>query len=88
MILVEAATPFIQSPLAVTLIGVACVTMVTLAGAAVKIVIQLARVEVALKRVSDEIITLKSDPDVMRWSNYGRATQALLVPQQNQGATS
>lgn len=87
MTLADTVTPFIQTPLAVTLIGAACVAMLTVAGAAVKIVIQLARVEVALKQVTDEIITLKSDPDVMRWSNYGRATQALLVPQQSQGNT-
>jgi hypothetical protein len=59
--------------------------MVTLAGAAIKIVIQLARVEATITGIGADIITLKTDPDVMRWSNYGRMTQSPLVQQGNQG---
>lgn len=76
MTLSEASQVFIQSPLGVTLIGAACVAMITVAGAALKIVLQLARIEQTVKSVQDDLVEMKSDPDVMRWSNYGRAMQA------------
>jgi hypothetical protein len=56
--------------------------MVTLAGAAVKIVVQLAKMQSDITSLHASIATLQSDPDVMRWSNYGRVTQA-MVPQQH-----
>lgn len=80
------STPFIQSPLAVTLVGAACVALLTIAGAAIRIVIQLARVEAAVQDIRGDITGIKSDPDVMRWSNYGRATQAGAVQHGQTGA--
>lgn len=85
MMLAE-STPFIQSPLAVTLVGAACVALLTIAGAAIRIVIQLARVEAAVQDIRGDITGIKSDPDVMRWSNYGRATQAGAVQHGQTGA--
>lgn len=86
MMAADTITPFIQSPLAVTLIGVACVTMVTITGAAIQIVVRLARMEATVKDIRDDIVTLKNDPDVMRWSNYGRMNQAALMQQGTPGA--
>lgn len=83
----DASQPFIQSPLAVTLIGAACVAMLTIAGAAIRIVIQLARMESTITGIREDITSIKSDPDVMRWSNYGRATQAGVVTHSAQGMT-
>lgn len=85
MMLAE-STPFIQSPLAVTLVGAACVALLTIAGAAIRIVIQLARVEAAVQDIRGDITGIKSDPDVMRWSNYGRATQAGVMQHGQTGA--
>lgn len=86
MMLAE-TTPFIQSPLAVTLIGVACATMVTLMASAVKVLIQLARMEALMKNVVEDITALKVDPDVMRWSNYGRMMQSPIGGQHQSGGT-
>lgn len=78
MTLADITQPFFQTPLAVTLIGVTCATMVTIAAAAIKIVIQLARLEASVAGLHEDVTTMKVDPDVMRWSAYGRATQANL----------
>lgn len=85
MITADVTTPFIQSPLAVTLIGAACVAMITATGAMVKMVIQLTRIEASMTKVQADIVSIKTDPDVMRWSNYGRVTQAGLLPQSPPG---
>lgn len=87
MTVAESAGTFIQSPLAVTLIGVTCATLVTLAGAAIRIVIQLARVESTISSIHEELHTLRSDPDVMRWSNYGRMVQATSTAEQHTGVS-
>lgn len=79
MTLSDTVTPFIQSPLAVTLIGAACLAMITVAGAAIKIVIQLARLESSISGMREDITEIKTDPDVMRWSNYGRVTKSGIV---------
>lgn len=81
-------TSFIQSPLGVTLVGAACLALLTIAGAAIKIVIQLARMESAIQDIRGDIAGIKSDPDVMRWSNYGRAVQAGAMANTTPGATS
>lgn len=78
MTISDAVQPFFQTPLAVTLIGVACATMVTIAAASLKIVIQLARLEGAVAGLRADVTEIKIDPDIMRWSAYGRATQANL----------
>lgn len=70
------AQSFSQSPLGVTLIGAVCVAMITVVSAALKMVLQLTRLEQTVKSVHDDVIEMKGDPDIMRWSNYGRAMQA------------
>lgn len=88
MITADASTPFIQSPLAVTLIGAICVAIITATGAMLKMVIQLTRIEASMKDVRDDIVAIKNDPDIMRWSNYGRVTQAGLMPPSQPGVTT
>lgn len=84
----DTTAPFIQSPLAVTLIGAACVAMLTIAGAAIRIVIQLARMESTITGIREDITSIKSDPDVMRWSNYGRAVQSGATAHMTPGTQS
>lgn len=88
MINADSMTPFIQSPLAVTLIGAACIAAITATGAMLKMVIQLTRIEASMTKVQADIVAIKTDPDTMRWSNYGRVTQAGLVPQSPPGVQS
>jgi hypothetical protein len=78
-----AAASEIQSPLAVTLIGVLAAAMLTLAGAAVRLMVRIGQMQVQLTSILKEVSELKTDPDVMRWSNYGRAVQAfnMALPQ-------
>lgn len=73
MILAESV---INSPVVVTLIGVAAAALVTMAAAAMRMVIKLAQMQTELAAIRQDISDLKTDPDVMRWSNYGRAAQA------------
>lgn len=73
MILAESV---INSPVVVTLIGVAAAALVTMAAAAMRMVIKLAQMQTELFNIRQDISDLKGDPDVMRWSNYGRAAQA------------
>lgn len=70
------AASFAETPLGTTLVGSACMALIVLVGAALKIVLQLARLDQSVKTLHDDLLTMKSDPDVMRWSNYGRAQQA------------
>lgn len=67
---------FVNSPVVVALIGAACTALVTLAVAGVRIVIQIAQLQTEIKSLHQDISDMKNDPDVMRWSNYGRAQQA------------
>lgn len=77
-ILLEHASA-IQSPLVVTLIGIGVTSLVALVGAAFKMVVQLARMQFAIGQIQNDILEMKHDPDVMRWSNYGRAGAAFGV---------
>lgn len=69
----------IQSPLVVTLIGIGVTSLVALVGAAFKMVVQLARMQFAIGQIQSDIVEMRNDPDVMRWSNYGRAGAAFGV---------
>jgi hypothetical protein len=88
--MINAATSdaLIQSPLVVTMVGVACTAMVVLAGAALKLVIQLAKMQSDINAIQKDITEIRTDADIMRWSNYGRATQALIQAPPQQGPTS
>lgn len=76
MIITYMAEAFDQSPLGATLIGVACTTMVIAVAAMLKMVVQLTRLEGAVKDIQKDVTEIKTDADVMRWSNYGRAMSA------------
>lgn len=76
IVMIFLAASFAETPLGTTLIGAACMGMIVLVGAALKIVLQLARLEQQVKSLHDDLLTMKTDPDIMRWSNYGRAQQA------------
>lgn len=83
----DTTATFLNSPLVVALISVAAVALVTLSGAALKVVIQLAQLKTQVSLIAQDIANMKGDPDVMRWSNYGRATQAFGHVPPNTGAT-
>lgn len=76
---------FLNSPLVVALISVGAIALVTLAGAALKMVIQLAQLKTQVAGIAQDIANMKADPDVMRWSNYGRAVQAFHNAPPNPG---
>lgn len=78
-------TPFIESPLAVTLVGVACAALIAFTTAIIKMALQLTRVEASIAGLREDIAGIKQDPDIMRWSSYGRVTQVGLLPHQNPG---
>lgn len=73
----------VQSPLVVTLVGVLAAALLALAGAALKLVVQLAQMKTELTAIGTALAKMEKDPDIMRWSNYGRAVQAF-----NQAPTS
>lgn len=83
----DTTTGFLNSPLVVALISVGAVALVTLAGAALKTVIALAQLKTKVDAIAQDITNMKGDPDVMRWSNYGRAVQAFQQIPGNPGAT-
>lgn len=76
MTIADAAVPFFESPLFVTLAGIVCAALITIAGAAIKMVIQISGMQHDIKAIAQQVAEIKGDPDVMRWSNYGRAMQA------------
>ena len=79
-----AAQSVFQSPLVVTLIGVGVTALLSLALAAIKMVVQLSNMQMAIAEMQKDVTELKTDPDIMRWSNYGRAVHAFgsIPPQQ------
>lgn len=83
----DTTAEFLNSPLVVTLIGVGAIALVTLAGAAIKTVIQLAQLKTQVTAIAQDIQNMKGDPDVMRWSNYGRAVQAFQGVPPTPGST-
>lgn len=85
MTIADASTPFIESPLAAALIGAACVALVAIAGAAFRIVMQLTRLESSVADIRRDITAIQVDPDVMRWSNYGRAARSGVIEQPTHG---
>jgi hypothetical protein len=84
--MLASASAFLQSPLGATLVGVFCAAMLAIAGSAIKIVAQLSGMESTIKSIHDELHTLRTDPDVMRWSNYGRADRAAVMAEQREEA--
>jgi hypothetical protein len=79
MIVADTAGQVINSPIVVAIVSVAATAFVALAVAAMRMVIELAKMQTELTEIRAAIVEIKSDPDVMRWSNYGRATRALEV---------
>lgn len=77
MMIEAVAEPFQQTPLGVALISFTCFAMITMAGAAIKLVVQMTRMQASVTQLIVDVSNLKNDPDVMRWSNYGRAVQAM-----------
>lgn len=71
-----ASQSFDQSPLGVALISFACFALITIAGAAIRMVMQMTKMQSSIEVIVKDITEIKTDPDVMRWSNYGRAMQA------------
>lgn len=78
-------TDLINSPFVVMLFSVAATALIGLAVAAMRMVVQLARMSTELIEIRQTLTEIKTDPDVMRWSNYGRATQALQPHNPNTG---
>lgn len=76
MIIADAYVQFDQSPLGVALISFACFALITIAGAAIRMVVQMAKLQSSIEVIVKDITEIKTDPDVMRWSNYGRMTRA------------
>lgn len=72
----DPTTHFLNMPLVVALISVGATALVTLAFAAVKTLITLAQLKTDVSAIHTAITEMKADPDVMRWSNYGRAVSA------------
>lgn len=76
-----ASTDIINSPVVVTLLGIGAAGILSLVGATFKLIVQMARFQSEVKSNMDamrqDLSDIKHDPDVMRWSNYGRATQAM-----------
>lgn len=70
MIAYIAVQTFDQTPLGVTLIGLACTALMTIALAAVKIAFQVNTIQAEIKAMRDDIEDLKKDSDIMRWSVY------------------
>lgn len=83
----DTTVTFLNSPLVVALISVGATALVTLAFAAVKTLITLAQLKTDVSSIHEQLATMKTDPDVMRWSNYGRAVQAFQHVPPNPGAT-
>lgn len=77
MIIADAQVAVINEPIVVALITVAATGLLTLAVAAMRMVVQLTRLQSTVAQIRETQLEMKADPDVMRWSNYGRATQAL-----------
>jgi aspartokinase len=73
------ATQFWNQPIVVALVSIVGAAMITLIGAVFRMLNKLSKVDVQLTYLSQQITEMKSDADVMRWSNYGRAVQAGLV---------
>jgi len=67
---------FLNEPVVVAFISVGATALVTLAFAAIKTVITLAQLKSDVAAIHTTLTEMKADPDVMRWSNYGRAAQA------------
>ena len=83
----DTAGSVINSPLVVALVSVAATALVMLAVAAVKVIVLLAKMASEITQIHTTLTEMKTDPDVMRWSNYGRAAQAFQqaqIPQGNQ----
>lgn len=85
IVIADASVPFFESPLFVTVAGIVCATLITIAGAAIKMVVQISGMQHDIKAIATQVAEIKGDPDVMRWSNYGRATQSFGVAQQTPG---
>jgi hypothetical protein len=85
MTITEAQVPFEQSPLGVALISFVCIALLAITSAALKIILQITKMQATLDNLAVRISDLERDPDIMRWSNYGRATQALQTHGNPQG---
>lgn len=79
--MISASTDLINSPLVVTLLGIGAAGILSLVGATFRLVIQMAKFQTEIRSemqaIRQDLSDIKTDPDIMRWSNYGRAVQAM-----------
>jgi hypothetical protein len=81
----NSTTELLNSPIIVALFSVTTTAFIAIAAAALRVVIQMARMQTELSTIVTTLSELKTDPDVMRWSNYGRAAQAFQSAPSTQG---
>lgn len=82
----DTVSQFFNEPIVVAMASVMGAALITLVGAILRMLNKLSKMESDLGYLRSEILELKTDPDVMRWSNYGRASQAFGVPSGQGGA--
>lgn len=85
MTLADNTVQVLNSPFVVAMVSVAATAFVGAFIAAIKVVVDLAQIHTELKAINLTLTEMKTDPDVMRWSNYGRASQAFQQAQINPG---
>lgn len=88
MITILASQSIADSPLVSTFIGIVATALMAITVSAIRMLVQMGRMQSSIENISKQISKMESDPDVMRWSNYGRATQALGQAQHQSGVTS
>lgn len=70
MILADAAQSFSQTIMGQIIIPLVSAAIVAIAGAMIKVVLDISSLKQSVKSIGDDIAEIKGDPDTMRWSSY------------------
>ena len=75
MILADAAQSFSQTIMGQIIIPLVSAAIVAIAGAMIKVVLDISSLKQSVKSIGDDIAEIKGDPDTMRWSSYNGGPQ-------------
>lgn len=68
MMLIHIAEQFAETPVGAVTIPLVSGAILAIAGAMVKMMLDISSLKQTVKNISDDIVEIKTDPDVMRWS--------------------
>lgn len=75
MNIISDSAPFSQTTPGMVLISLVCAAAIAMAGAVIKMMVDVATLRAIIEKISEDILEIKADKDTMKWSEYLRGVR-------------